>query len=76
MLKGSRRAILQRIQPISVHGQLSLDVYFVDVEDAEGQVRVARVGSEAVDPNLQPGDRVRLDYLVGVVTAVAKAGGA
>jgi hypothetical protein len=33
-------------------------------------MRVARVGTEVVSQGLQPGDRVRLDFLVGVVTAV------
>ena len=33
-------------------------------------MRVARVGGEALAPALQEGDRVTLDFLVGVVTAV------
>jgi hypothetical protein len=36
-------------------------------------MRVARVGPEALGPGLQDGDRVRLDFLVGVVTGVHKA---
>ena len=72
MLKGSREAILRKIQPISIHGQISLDVFFVDPDDPDGQARVARIGPEAVPRNLQPGDRIKLDYLMGVVTAIAK----
>jgi hypothetical protein len=30
------------------------------------------VGPEAVSHRLEPGDRIQLDYLVGVVTAVTK----
>jgi hypothetical protein len=37
-------------------------------------MRVARVGGEALAPALQQGDTVRLDFLVGVVTAVHRAG--
>ncbi|HEY7789920.1 MAG TPA: hypothetical protein VIC33_05380 [Vicinamibacterales bacterium] len=70
MLKGSRDAILRRIQPVSIHGQISLDVYFSDPDDPDGQVQVARVGSEAVARQLEPGDPIVLDYLVGVVTSV------
>jgi hypothetical protein len=72
MLKGSREAVLRRVQPISVHGQISWDVYFVDVEDPEGPVSAARVGPEVVNHKLEPGDRIRLDYMMGAVIAVHK----
>jgi hypothetical protein len=71
MLKGSRQAILKKIQPVSIHGQISLDVYFVDPDDPQGQTSVARLGSEAVPRNLEPGDRVELQYVLGVVTAIS-----
>jgi hypothetical protein len=70
MLNGSRDALLHRLQPISIHGQLSYDVHYTFVDEPESQNRVARVGGEALAPGLQVGDRVRLDFLVGVVTAV------
>ena len=73
MLKGSKPAIVRKIQPVSIHGQVSLDVYYVDVEDTEGQVRIARVGKESVPRDLEAGDRVDLHYVVGVVTHVTKA---
>ena len=74
MLKGTRDAILRKVQPISIHGQPSLDVYFSDVEDPDGQMHVARVGPEAVAHNLEAGDRVQLEYLVGVVVKVSRVG--
>jgi hypothetical protein len=70
MLKGSRDAVLHRMQPISIHGQLSYDVHYSFADEPDGQARVARVGGEALAPGLQNGDRIRLDFLVGVVTAV------
>jgi hypothetical protein len=70
MLNGSRDAVLHRLQPISIHGQLSYDVHYTFADEPESQARVARVGGEALAPGLQIGDRVRLDFLVGVVTAV------
>ncbi len=73
MLKGSRDAILHKLQPISIHGQLSYDVHYKFADESDGQIRVARVGPEALGPGLQDGDRVRLDFLVGVVTGVHKA---
>lgn len=70
MLKGSREAVLHRLQPISIHGQLSYDVHYKFADEPDSQARVARVGGEAIGMGLQAGDRVRLDFLVGVVTAV------
>ena len=73
MLKGSREAVLHKLQPISIHGQLSYDVHYKFADEADRQIRVARVGPEALGPGLQDGDSVRLDFLVGVVTGVHKA---
>ena len=72
MLKGSKPAIVRKIQPMSIHGQVSLDVYFAEADDPDGPVAVARVGAEAVPRDLEPGDRVQLHYVLGVVTAVTK----
>jgi hypothetical protein len=73
MLHGSREAVLRKVQPISVHGQISLDVQYVYADDDSEQVRVARIGPEAVDKGLEAGDHVILDFVVGVVTAVKRA---
>ena len=73
MLKGTREGILQRIQPMSVHGQISWDVYFSDPDNPESQAHVARVGPEAVaDQTIEPGDRIQLEYLVGVVVRISR----
>ena len=72
MLKGSRDAVLHRMQPISIHGQLSYDLHYKFADEPEGQMRVARVGPEAMGPGVQAGEPVVLDFLVGVVTAVRK----
>ena len=75
MLKGTRNAILKRLQPLSVHGQVSWDVSFADVEDPDGQLHVARLGAEALAPNLEPGDRIQVDYLVGVPVRISRVKG-
>ena len=72
MLKGSRPAIVKKIQPVSIHGQISLDVYLVDPNEPEGQVTLARIGPESVPRDLEPGDRVDVHYLLGVVTGITK----
>ena len=70
MLKGTRTAVVHRIQPISIHGQVSLDVFWTDPEDPEGEIRHARVGDEACPRNMQKGDTVTLHYLMGMVTGI------
>ena len=72
MLKGTRDAIAKKLQPVSVHGQMSVDVYFTDLSDPDGQVSVARVGHEAVDSTIEPGDTIKLEYLVGQVVKVSR----
>ena len=72
MLKGTRPAIVHRIQPISIHGQISLDVFWLDPEDPEQEIRHARVGNEAVPRGMEVGDRVTLHYLMGMVTQITK----
>jgi len=72
MLKGTRDGILKRLQPVSIHGQVSWDVFFTDVDDPDGQLHNARLGPEAMAHNLEPGDRIRLEYLVGVPVKVER----
>jgi hypothetical protein len=72
MLKGSKSAVVKKIQPVSIHGQISLDVYVCDPDDPQGQVTRARIGPEAVPRNLEPGDPVELHYLLGVVTQITR----
>ena len=73
MLKGTREGILKKVQPVSIHGQVSWDVYFADGEDPDGQIHVARVGPEAVvGHTLEPGDRIQMEYVVGVVVRVSR----
>ena len=72
VLKGIRDGILKKVQPVSIHGQMSVDVYFTDASEPDGQVNVARVGDEAVDTTMEPGDAIKLEYLVGQVIKVSR----
>ena len=72
MLKGSRQGVVQKIQPISIHGQISFDVFWLDPEDPEQELRHARVGNESVPKNMEVGDRVTMHYLMGMVTQITK----
>src|SRR5204862_938949 len=72
MLKGSKKAMITKIQPVSIHGQVSLDIYFLDPDDQQGQTSRARVGQESVPRSLEAGDHVELHYVLRVVTQVTK----
>ena len=72
MLKGTRSVIIKRVQPVSIHGQVSLDVFFVDPDDPDQEVLHARVGDESVPRDMNIGDRVTLHYLMGAVTQITK----
>ena len=72
MLKGSKPALVKKVQPVSIHRQISLDVYSVDPDDPDGQVSLARIGPEAVPRGLEAGDKVELHYLLGVVTQITR----
>jgi hypothetical protein len=72
MLNGTRDALIRKMQPISIHGQLSYDVHYVFADEPDSQVRVARVGPEAIASGIQAGDTVTLKFVIGVVTGVER----
>jgi hypothetical protein len=73
MLKGTREGVVQRIQPISIHGQMSLDIFWLEPGDPDQELRHARVGQEDVPRDLSVGDKVTLHYLMGSVTKVTRS---
>ena len=72
MLRGTRSGVVTKVQPISIHGQISLDVFWTDPEDPESEIRHARVGHESAPRNLAAGDRITLHYLMGAVTRIER----
>jgi len=72
MLKGTRAAVIKRVQPVSIHGQVSLDISWVDPDDPDQEIRTSRVGDESVPRGMDAGDRVTLHYLLGSVTQITK----
>jgi hypothetical protein len=71
MLKGTRTAIIKRVQPVSIHGQVSLEVAWVDPDTPE-DIRTSRVGPESVPRHMEIGDQVTLHFLMGMVTEITK----
>ena len=73
MLKGTRDAIVKEMRSVSIHGQMSWEIVFTFVDDQGEQLNAARVGEEAIGGGrIEPGDRIRVEYLVGVVVKVTR----
>ena len=73
MLKGTRDAILKRLQRITIHGQEAWEIVFTHIDDSTEQLNAARVGSEAIAAeSLEPGDRIQVEYLFNVVVKVTR----
>ena len=72
MLKGTRDGILKRIQPISIHGQIA-----GTCSSPTSTIPTGRCTSPGSVPkrsrsNLEPGDRIQVEYLVGVAVKVTR----
>ena len=73
MLKGTREGVIKAVHAISIHGQLSWEIVFINTDDSTEQLNVARLGPEAIeDLPLEAGDRIQVEYLVGVVVKVIR----
>ena len=73
MLKGTRDAIVKEMRSVSIHGQMSWEIVFTFLDDQSEQLNAARVGDEAVTGGrVEVGDRIRVEYLVGVVVKVTR----
>jgi len=73
MLKGTRDAVVKEMRSVSIHGQMSWEIVFTFLDDQSEQLNAARVGDEAVTGGrVEVGDRIRVEYLVGVVVKVTR----
>jgi hypothetical protein len=70
IMSGARDAVLHEVHGVSIHGTIFYDLLYI--HDGESQPRQARVGAESVYQNPQPGDAVRVSYLMNVATAVER----
>ena len=61
------------MRSVSIHGQLSWEIVFTFVDDPGEQLNAARVGPEAISGGqIEVGDRIQVEYLVGVVVRVTR----
>ncbi|MEX2446268.1 MAG: hypothetical protein WD734_02925 [Dehalococcoidia bacterium] len=64
------RATIQAVQPYQLHGVLYYHLEYVP--DGQEQPRAARVPHEAAYPDPQPGDRVDVSEILGIVDRVSR----
>lgn len=69
-MMGSRPATLLNIGATSIHGQMNVALqYTIDGDDA---VSISSVPVESCPPDLKPGERVQLDFVLGNVMKVSR----
>jgi hypothetical protein len=71
LLPQERDGTLVRVQPVDIHGDRYVDV--VVRFDGEPETRAGRVSALECPPGLEPGGRVRVRIVMGVMTSVARA---
>jgi hypothetical protein len=71
IMSGSHTARLEAIQRIDIHGTIFCDVAYVHT--GEQEIRRTRIGAESIDADLQPGDSIRVTYLMNVATAIERS---
>ncbi|MGK2965305.1 MAG: hypothetical protein ACSLFM_06835 [Tepidiformaceae bacterium] len=64
-------AILAAIQPYEIHGTPYFRIAYA-WEDEPGQYREGRVAAESIYRDAQPGDRVDIQLLLGVINDIKK----
>jgi hypothetical protein len=70
IMSGARDGVLQQVTPLSVHGTIFYDLVYT--HEGEAQPRRARIGAESIYAQPEPGDAVRISYLMNVATAVER----
>jgi hypothetical protein len=71
IMSGTKDATLRAVRLIDIHGTRFYDVEYTH-DELPGQVRAARVGLESAYDHPQPGDQVRISYLMNVVTGLVR----
>lgn len=73
IMSGSREATIQAIHVVNIHGSIFYDLVYT-LTEGDTQQRQTRVGQESIYAGAKPGDRVRIIYLMNVVTGVEQRG--
>lgn len=71
IMGGNKEATIRGVQLVDIHGTRFYDIAYSHDETPDS-IRTARVGAESAYANPQPGDPVRVSYLMNVVTEIAR----
>ena len=71
MLMGKHTATVQHIMPVSTHGQKNYRVQ-LEIDTMPGQPLQAQFASQAFDETIVPGDKVEVNFVVGVAVEIVK----
>jgi hypothetical protein len=71
MLFGPQSATIASVRELAMHGERLFDVTFL--LDGEAHGRSARLGAESLPAMPQPGDRVRIHFLMDTVLRIEAA---
>ena len=71
MLLGPKKALLRSVKQVIIHGHPYFDLQF-SLAEAPDRVQQSRVAGEDTPRDLQPGDRVILHFVMGMVVKVEK----
>ena len=66
--------ILDSVTPFTIHGQPNYELKY-HLPGDPSRASSCRIGAEQIYANPQPGDRVRLKQVLGIVTGVEKEEG-
>lgn len=72
LLPQERTGVVRLVRPVDIHGDRYVDVA-IDVEDAPGESKSGRVAASECPTDLEPGDRVRVRFVMGVMVKVTRA---
>ncbi len=71
---GAVEAIIAAIQPYEIHGTPYFRIAYATPEQPDA-ITEARIAAESIYRDPQPGDRVEISLLLGIVNTIEKAPG-
>ena len=72
MFFSRKEAVIRQLRAVELHGLRLYDIVFTCTEPPDARPEVARVGSEMIYPDAQPGDRILVEKIANVVSRVQK----
>lgn len=70
IMSGAKDAVIQQIHMINIHGTYYYDIVYAHTDD--NKPRSARIGKDDIYADPQPGDAVRVTYVMNVVTGMQR----